>query len=124
MTRLTRFATACALTGILTGAAIAACGGLPGSPGELPPMAPRPGKADPTAMPVPRDPLFDAGRPRSKGRLSPGPVSMVTSLPVPECAPVVGEALDAGTSDGYSPPLPPLPDGGLPADGRLEPRQN
>jgi hypothetical protein len=48
---------------------------------------------------------------------------MVTEVvPTPEFAPVVGEPVDAGTDDGYAPPLPPLPDSGLPADSRLEPR--
>jgi hypothetical protein len=127
MTRLICFVTACALTGVVTGAAIVACG-RPGSPGELPPMAPRPGPADPTAVPVLRRPSAgsnDAGSSLSRRRLSPGPVTMGSStsrIPVPEFAPVVGEPVDAGTDDGYSPPLPPLPDGNLPADGRMEPR--
>jgi hypothetical protein len=112
MTRFTRFVTACALTGALVGAAVAACGGRPGSPGELPPMAPHPGKADPTALPLPRvvRPTATAG----------------SSIPVPEFSPVVGEVLDAGVTDAgddaYSPPLPPLADSGVPADSRLEPR--
>jgi hypothetical protein len=29
---------------------------------------------------------------------------------------------DAGTIDSYTPPLPPLPDGSVPADSRMEPR--
>ncbi|HEU4728847.1 MAG TPA: hypothetical protein VFT22_13180 [Kofleriaceae bacterium] len=134
MTRLTRLVTACALTGVLVGsagAAMVACGGRPGSPGELPPMAPRPGAGDPTATPLPgpRRPaalLVDAGAPISPGPVSPGPVSRARGasvVPTPEFAPVVGVALDAGPpSDSYSPPLPPLPDSSVPADSRLEPR--
>jgi hypothetical protein len=49
-------------------------------------------------------------------------VTPAAVVPVPEFAPVVGDPRDAGPGDGYSPPLPPLPDGGLPADGRMEPR--
>jgi hypothetical protein len=122
MTRSTRLVTACALTGALlasAGAVIAACGARPGSPGELPPMAPRPGAADPTATPGlgargPAALRADAGVP-----LSPGPVSVrpAAVVPMPEFSPVVGVALD-----GYSPPLPPIPDSSVPADSRLEPR--
>jgi hypothetical protein len=106
MTRLARFVTACALTAVVTGAAIAACRGAPGSPGELPPMAPHPERADPTT-PLRR------------------PTTALPALivPTPEFAPVVSDPpVDAGTSDGYTPPLPPLPDGSVPADGRMEPR--
>jgi hypothetical protein len=134
MTRLIQFATASVLTLAVTGvtsAAISACGGRPGSPGELPPMAPRPGPADPTALPIrgvlapatPSGITAPASGPIDAGQ--PGPVSAVSParvVPRPVFAPVVGEALDAGTSDGYSPPLPPLPDGGGPADSRMEPR--
>jgi hypothetical protein len=119
MTRLTRLVTACALTSVITGAAIAACGVRPGSPGELPPMAPRPGAADPTTRRLPRAPWRSGESPTAA---SPSLVTVAAVVPVPEFAPVVGEPRDAGTGDGYSPPLPPLPDGGLPSDGRMEPR--
>ncbi len=112
MTRWICFVTACALTGVMTGAPIAACRGRPSSPGELPPMAPRPGPADPTAPVTLRNPTTAAS---TMGTSS-------SSVPVPQFAPVVGEPVDAGTDDGYSLPLPPLPDGNLPADSRLEPR--
>jgi hypothetical protein len=109
MTRLLCFVTACAFTGVITGAAIAACRGR--SPGELPPMAARPGPADPTALAALRNPTAASTMATS-----------TSSVPVPQFAPVVGEPVDAGTDDGYSPLLPPLPDGNLPADSRLEPR--
>ena len=124
MTRLTRFAIACGLTAAVTavtGMAASACGGRTGSPGELPPMAPRPGQPDPTALPVPRV-LPPA---RATASTDAPPISAVTPasvVPTPVFAPVVGQPLDAGTSDSYSLPLPPLPDGGVPADSRLEPR--
>jgi hypothetical protein len=120
MTRLIRLAIACALTGVTTGAVVAACGVRPGSPGELPPMAPRPGRADPTTLRLPRVPRPPSGSPTAG---SPSLVTPAAVMPMPEFAPVAGEPMDAGTDDGYSPPLPPLLDGGLPADGRMEPRQ-
>jgi hypothetical protein len=94
-------------------------------------MAPHPGPIEPTAMPARRAlvPVVpsrtgaptvgqaDAGVPRTSG-----PVSRAVVVPTPEFAPVVGAPVDAGTGDGYSPPLPPLPDGGVPGDSRMEPR--
>jgi hypothetical protein len=108
MTRFTQLASLLAVTGALAGSAVVACGGHPGSPGEMPPAAPRPA-------------------------LTPGPVSL-TIVPVPELAaarygaaidpPTAGPPGDAGVppADSYTPPLPPLPDGGVPTDSRLEPR--
>jgi hypothetical protein len=73
-------------------------------------MAPRPAPADPSA---------------------PSPVSLgepAAVVPTPEFAPVGSDPVDAGAvdrggGDSYEPPMPPLPDGGIPADGRMEPRQ-
>lgn len=128
MTRLTCLITACALTGALVctaGAVLVACGARPGSPGELPPMAPRPGTGDPTATPVPGAHGPAALRADAGVSMAPGPVSAraASVVPMPEFAPVVGVSLDAGApSDSYSPPLPPIPDSSVPADSRLEPR--
>jgi hypothetical protein len=49
----------------------------------------------------------------------------VRELPSPQFSPVTGQAAhDAGVGnpDSYAPPLPPIPDGGVPSDSRLEPR--
>ncbi|MEO7735606.1 MAG: hypothetical protein ABIY55_31920 [Kofleriaceae bacterium] len=121
MTRMTHLLSALSLTGVLAAATIAACGGRPGAPGEMPPVAPRPDPIGepgaPPALPAPSELPGDAGV-----SVRPGPVS-VRSVPSPEFAPVTGQAAhDAGTSDGYAPPLPPLPDGGVPVDSQLEPR--
>jgi hypothetical protein len=142
MSRLTHVLTVFALTGALAGATVAACGARPGAPGEMPPTAPRPGPTDPSGAPTPSTPggglgptvpaglgrtIDDAGTPNP---LSPGPVS-VRTLPTPEFAAtaygmVSGQQTpprDAGASDSYAPPLPPIPDGGVPVDSRLEPRE-
>jgi hypothetical protein len=121
MTRMTQLLSALSLTGVLAGATIAACGGRPGSPGELPPVAPRPDPVgEPGSQPLPASPVTMPGEAGVSVR--PGPVT-ITWVPSPTFAPVVGEAAkDAGTSDGYEPPLPPLPDGGIPTDSRLDPR--
>jgi hypothetical protein len=121
MTRYTRLVSALSLSGALVAASIAACGGRQGSPGELPPVAPRPDPiGEPGSQPVRATP---SALPSDGGvSVRPGPVS-VTAVPTPRFSPVVGEAAkDAGTSDGYAPPLPPIPDGGVPTDGRLDPR--
>jgi hypothetical protein len=81
---------------------------------------------DPSALPVPGAPN-PAGPGEDAGTgLSPGPVSsrgVVRVVPAPEFSPVVGEMLDAGNADSYAPPMVPLPDGSVPADSRLEPKE-
>ena len=134
MTRLSRLVISLGLTGGLGAAIIAACGSHPGSPGEMPPVAPRPEPADPSARPMPGalgtpSGTLDAGTTRAPGATAPlAAVTPASVMPVPEYAPIVGEGLDAGpsdgASDGYSPPMVPLPDGNLPADSRLEPTRS
>ncbi len=138
-----------AISGALAGATVAACGARPGSAGELPPTAPRPAPIDPSGAPAAGGPTGhglgpttagsgDSPRDGGPNALSPGPVSSrLQRMPMPayggarytidEPDPegVVGNQLprDAGaTSDGYTPPMQPLPDGGVPIDSRLEPR--
>lgn len=136
MSRLTHLFAILGLSSLLAGATIAACHS--GSPGELPPVAPRPAPLDPSGSPngAPRVPTPDGGA--AVGDPS-APVSSrevrVRELPTPDFAPaaysagepagkVVGTKApyDAGTGDGYTPPLPPIPDGGVPIDSRVEPK--
>jgi hypothetical protein len=162
MTRLTHLFTALALSGVLVGAAIAACGVRPGTPGEMPPLAPRPERLDPMAIPVPSalDPGEGSTDALDAGKLSPGPVTSLgapavfrvaepqqagsgrdagASTPGPGDAgggtvdagaggadagppsPTTPAPIDASVIDSYTPPLPPIPDGGIPADSRMEP---
>jgi hypothetical protein len=86
-------------------------------------MAPRP-ESDPANSPLPTTdpslPNLDAG---TQALPSKSPVA-VTTVPVPDFQPdgdKARTAADAATTDGYSPPLPPIPDASLP-DSRLEPR--
>lgn len=157
MTRLTHLFTALTLGAALAAAAFVACGGNPVAPREMPPLAPRPERVNPTAMPVPgaADPLSapaDAARPRSP---TPSPISVSSSPAIllasasqaggaPDAGSTGAAPADAGTApvdassapadgghpgggpsdasvDSYTPPLPPIPDGNLPADSRLEP---
>jgi len=110
-----------ALTGATTAAIATGCGHS--RPGEAPPMAPRP-ESDPANSPLPTTdpslPNLDAG---TQALPSKSPVA-VTTVPVPDFQPdgdKARTAADAATTDGYSPPLPPIPDASLP-DSRLEPR--
>lgn len=142
-----------AIGGALAGGALAACAARPGSAGEMPPTAPRPVPLDPSGAPAPAGlgnhelghglgptttgsggMTDDAGNPTNP--TSPGPVSAARRTGVPtyvayldDPAPtgVVGSQVprDAGASpDGYEPPMQPLPDGGVPVDSRLEPREH
>jgi len=133
MSRLTHLLVVLGLSGTLAGATIAACG-HPGSPGELP-VAPRPTPVDPNGAPqtptaTPALAPVDAGPTVTKSALR------TRELPTPDFAPthasasepsgtVVGTKgpYDAGTGDGYSPPLPPIPDGSVPIDSRVEPKR-
>lgn len=126
MTRFIRLVTALSLTGALAATTIVACGGRPGSPGDMPAPAPRPDPMSPEApgaVPVNPDPALtphDAGP-----AMSPGPITRATvrAMPSPEFA-SRGSTLDAGAPpDTYQPPLPPIPDGGVSLDSRaLEPK--
>lgn len=122
MTRVTRLLSALALTGATAGAFVAACG-HPGSPGEMPPVSPRPDPSAPGGTPM-KTPNPMGGPGDAGVGMTPGPVTMRTTyIPAPVFAPVVGSAAkDAGVSDGYTPPLPPIPDGGVAIDARVEPR--
>ncbi len=125
MTRMIRLFTALSLTGALTATTIVACGGRPGSPGDMPAPAPRPDPLgpEPSTVPASPDPTLtphDAGP-----AMSPGPITRATvrAVPSPELA-SSGSTLDAGAPpDSYQPPLPPIPDGGVVLDSRaLEPK--
>jgi hypothetical protein len=110
MTRFASFLAACIVvaTSVLGGIGIAACGRHQAAPAEMPPPAPPP---TPTgADSIDRDPLIvDAGS------LTP---RAVRELPSPSFAPVTSNPpSDANLSDGYSPPLPPLPDATILPDG-------
>ena len=116
---MTQLLSALALGGGLVGATMAACGGR--SPGEMPPVAPQPEPVRPNAMPMTG--AVSARAPAAQ----PSPVyqaaadsQAVGDQPAP-APPSGGAALDAGVSDSGDAPLPPLPDGDVPADSRMEP---
>ena len=137
MTRFTHLFTALTLAGLLSGATVAACGVHPGSPSEIPPLAPRPDPIDPSVRPMRRtaNPV-----PGTSAPLSPGPVT-ASVIPVPQIQPFAGStadagsttgsggaadsgsggAADAGNPDASTVRLPPLPDGSVPSDSRMEP---
>jgi hypothetical protein len=82
MSRWTTLFTSLTLSAAFAAVVIAACGGRPISPGEMPPLAPRPERVDPMALPVPSGtdpatPLPDAGRPLSPTR---GPISALSAM--------------------------------------------
>ena len=125
MTRLTSLFAALALTGGVVAATVSACAGHPGSPGEMPPIAPRPDNDLPTTGPGPalEDPARARALPPDAGiSLSDRqPASQLAAVvrdppsqPPPDPAPASGAPADAGTPDSYTPPLPPIPDAKLP----------
>jgi hypothetical protein len=131
MTRFSSLCSALVLTGGAVAASIAACAGrtgAPGAPGEMAPAAPRP---DTTPLGAPA-PGTEPARAASPGQVfpdggvdaGPGAVSMrrgsVMAVPTPEFSPAVTAPRDAGDADGYSPPLPPIPDAKLP-DANIHP---
>jgi hypothetical protein len=142
MSRMIKLLAPLSLAAALAGATFAACGARPGSPGEMPPVAPRPAPADPSGAPGPGSP---GGMPNPEvgsgalgptnphgndaGSAAPGPIS-VRTLPTPTLsAEAYGNVSnnqppprDAAVGDSYAPPLPPIPDGGVPLDSRVEPR--
>lgn len=142
MTRTLHVTVAVAL--VVIGAGSVGCGRP--TPGEMPPLAPRPERIDPAGSPA-GSPAPGVVDPRNANRdagveLPPGPVATVRVIPAPEfrsarsaeaghVAPTDAEPIvepptnvnaptDAGVKDSYTPPLPPIPDAGLP-DSRLEP---
>jgi hypothetical protein len=130
--RLPSLLLAVGLAGATTAAAITACGGHPAHPGEAPPLASPPGPGQPANGAVIPVPTADANMP-PPAPPHPGPVSM-TEVPVPivQAAQEVEDAgvvvpspttvVDGGpVDDAYEPPLPPIPDAGIPADARIEP---
>jgi hypothetical protein len=118
MTRLTYLLSTFACAGLLAGATIAACGGHPASPGEMPPLAPRPEPVRPNAMPAPGAVSSTSATEASS---QPSPVFQAAAEGQPLGDQPTGATLDAGTSDSGAAPLPPLRDGGIPADSRMEP---
>jgi len=118
MTRLTHLFTALAFAGLLTAAIITACGGNRTSPGEMPPLAPKPELVRPNAIPMP-------GAASGKDKVATGPRSPSPVFQASEDKPLADQPTaapaDAGTSDSASAPLPPLRDGSIPADSRMEP---
>jgi hypothetical protein len=147
MARMTRFTHALAALALGGTAAIALVAGCGRPTGEMPPLAPRPEPVDPGGGPVgpkpgtidPATPATDAGTP-TVAPSTRAPVSQTTMVPMPafqadhgpaatpaDAGHVVepptnvkGGPADAGVSDSYAPPLPPVPDARLP-DSRLEP---
>jgi len=118
MTRLTHLLSTLTIAALCAGAAIAACGGRTPSPGEMPPLAPQPDTVRPNAMPM-------TGAVSSNQTAAPSPVYQAAGQSSGEGQPLAdqptGATLDAGTSDSGGAPLPPLKDGGIPADSRMEP---
>jgi hypothetical protein len=120
MTRLTHLLTALGFAGLLAGATITACGGTRTSPGEMPPLAPKPDMLRPNAIPMASATSANDARPTVvKGPI--GPVFQAAGNDKPLGDQPTGAPADAGTSDSASAPLPPVPDGGIPADSRMEP---
>jgi hypothetical protein len=112
MTRLTHLLSTLTLAALCAGAAIAACGGR-SSPGEMPRLAPPPETVRPNAMPLTG--AVSAAQPQ------PSPVFRGNDDVQPLADQPTATPADAGTSDSATAPLPPLPDGSIPADSRMEP---
>lgn len=119
MTRLTHLFTALAFAGLLTGATLTACGGNRTSPGEMPPLAPRPELVRPNAMPIPG--AASSNDARAKVASAPSPVYQAAGADKPLADQPTSAPADAGTSDSGTAPLPPLRDASVPADSRMEP---
>jgi hypothetical protein len=127
MTRVAHLLMSLGALAVLAFAAMTAAGSVSGCgprPGQAPPLAPRPERGDPANSPLPTTdpslPNLDAG---TQDLPEKGPVA-IREVPVPKFLPDGDKArnrpVDAGPSDGYSPPLPPIPDASLP-DSRMEP---
>jgi len=127
MTRFTSLCSALVFTGGVAALSVAACAGRPGSPGELSPAAPRP-DTTPLAAPAAGAEVSGAGQGFPDAGVDalpglPAPTTMrvsVATVPTPEFSPSATAPRDAGDADGYSPPLPPIPDAKLP-DANIHP---
>ena len=114
MTRLTHLLSTLTIAAVCGGAAIAACGSRTPSPSEMPALAPQPDTVRPNAMPM------NGAVSSNEVAVQPSPVYQGASEGQPADQPT-GATLDAGTSDSGGAPLPPLRDGSVPADSRMEP---
>jgi hypothetical protein len=114
MTRLTHLLSTLTIAALCAGATIAACGSRTPTPGEMPRLAPQPDTVRPNAMP--RNGAVSKNEPVRQ----PSPVFQAASEG-PLADQPTGATLDAGVSDGGGAPLPPLRDGSVPADSRMEP---
>lgn len=115
MTRLTHLLSTLAIAAVCAGATIAACGSRAPAPGEMPRLAPQPDTVRPNAMPR------NGAVSKTDAVRQPSPVYQASSEGQPAADPPTGAALDAGVSDGGGARLPPLRDGSVPADSRMEP---
>lgn len=103
------------LAGLVGGFAFA-CSGRPASPGEMPPLAPRPEPVQPVpGQPNPKAPVPGAPDPL---RVPPDGAP-VTDLPSPQFQSSGAEPSDAGVTNDVV-ELPPIPDA-LPADASKQP---
>jgi len=109
------------MTRFLTLVLVVGCSSSPTSPGEMPPLAPRPGPAQPQAPKVPPPstptgpgPTFptpgDAGVPLPK---TPNPLPPSTAMFGFAATTADAGAVDAAPADAA---LPPVPDASLPID--------
>ena len=114
MTRLTHLLSTLTIAALCAGATIAACGSRAPAPGEMPRLAPQPDTVRPNAMPTNHVSKNEAVR-------QPSPVYQAASEGQPLADPPTAAAVDAGVSDGGGARLPPLRDGSVPADSRMEP---
>jgi hypothetical protein len=115
MTRLTHLFSTLTIAALCAGAAITACGSRTPAPGEMPRLAPQPDTVRPNATPMSRTEASNGAR------VQPTPVYQAAGESQPLADQPTGATLDAGTSDSGGAPLPPLRDGSVPADSRMEP---
>ena len=115
MTRLTHLLSTLTIAALCAGAAITACGSRTPAPGEMPRLAPQPETVRPNAMPT------NSAVSKNEATRQPMPVYQAASEGQPLADPPMGATVDAGVSDGGGAPLPPLRDGSVPADSRMEP---
>jgi hypothetical protein len=115
MTRLTHLLSTLTIVALCAGATIVACGSRAPAPGEMPRLAPQPETVRPNAMPA------NGAVSKNEAVRQPSPVYQASSEVQPLSDQPAGATLDAGVSDGGGAPLPPLRDGSVPADSRMEP---
>ena len=115
MPRLTHLCSTLAIAALCAGATIAACGSRAPAPGEMPRLAPQPDTVRPNAMPL------NGAVSKNEPVRQPSPVYQAASEGQPLTDQPTSAAVDAGVSDGGGAPLPPLRDGSVPADSRMEP---